>query len=75
VSGKTPVPPPNSATKTQREIFQRNRKRWEEYFTDLNLQREKLEQQIAAGSAEFQELRGQLTVATIQQLLPPGTRR
>lgn len=73
LSGRTPIPPPRSAPKTEHSIYQQKRDVWESRFETLNREREDLEQQIAAASEEYRRIQEPLTVAQVQQWLPEDT--
>ncbi|MEZ6120518.1 MAG: hypothetical protein R3C28_28630 [Pirellulaceae bacterium] len=73
LASHTPLPPPPTASQQQKEIYQRNRTEWQARFAAFNDQYEDLEQQIAAGSEAFRQIREPLTVANVQSQLPEGT--
>jgi CHAT domain-containing protein/Tfp pilus assembly protein PilF len=73
VSSRVPIPPADRSTDAEGEVYHRKRELWDQQFASLSRQREDLEQQIAADSAEFRESREPLTVAEVQNLLPTTT--
>lgn len=70
LADQRPLPPPVAADEAEQVQYQQRRGAWEARFSALRVEREQLEQQIAAASEPFRRLRDPLTVAEVQQCLP-----
>lgn len=73
VTSRVPEPPGNAATSKQRMEFAQMQSRWKARFSELTRQREDIEKQIAASSKAFRASQADLTVAAVQERLPPRT--